>query len=265
MAVAVGRFCAGCGADFDPLQRVCRFCGGAIGGTDPSVSHMHRAVIRDYRPAWGHALVAQALYVVLALVAIGGIASRGFERHLLLRLTDDPGSVTLEQALDSDRRIEAITTFEVALGILAGVALIVWLYRAYRNVTALGSTPLRRQPFWAIAGWFVPVWNLWVPKQIVNDVWRGSDPGHLGADPKWARNRDVPGLLLAWWIGPAVFWVVAFIVAGSVVDLTTIDGTLRANLVGMGFQLMILISAVLSFQVVSRVTDRQRLRARLLA
>ena len=41
-----------------------------------------------------------------------------------------------------------------------------------------------------VGGWFVPVANLWVPYQVVSDIWQASTP-----------RRPAPGrLIIAWWV-----------------------------------------------------------------
>ncbi len=70
--------------------------------------------------------------------------------------------------------------------------------RAYANGPALGLHDPRFGKGWAIGAWFVPILNLFRPKQIANDIWRGSDsalPAH--ASDSW-YNRPTP-VLLAWW------------------------------------------------------------------
>jgi hypothetical protein len=56
--------------------------------------------------------------------------------------------------------------------------------RAYRNLPALGAESPRFSSGWAVGAWFVPFLNLVRPKQIMDDIWRASDPAlpaHPGA------------------------------------------------------------------------------------
>lgn len=50
-----------------------------------------------------------------------------------------------------------------------------WLRRAYENAAAAGMR-LGIGLGWAIGGWFVPVWNLFVPYQIVRDTYLNALP-----------------------------------------------------------------------------------------
>jgi hypothetical protein len=60
-----------------------------------------------------------------------------------------------------------------------------WFQRAYRNLA-------RQQfhPAWAYFAWFVPILNIWRPKQLANRIWRGSVSPGLGFSIQW------------WWFGP---------------------------------------------------------------
>ena len=59
---------------------------------------------------------------------------------------------------------------------LAGMVLLaVWFYRAAAAAAALGL-PARRTPGWAVAGWFIPVVNLWWPLQSSRDLLPAGHP-----------------------------------------------------------------------------------------
>ncbi|MFJ1792178.1 DUF4328 domain-containing protein [Kitasatospora griseola] len=72
----------------------------------------------------------------------------------------------------------------------AGVAFLVWLWRARCNAESLrGRDTQRRTRVWVVASWITPVVNLWYPYQIVSDIWQASAPG-----------RPASGTLVkAWW------------------------------------------------------------------
>ena len=77
------------------------------------------------------------------------------------------------------------------------VASAIWTGRMYHNLFALGICELRFTPGWGVGAWFVPFLNLVRPKQIVDDIWRVTDPA---CPPSWAwRDRPASGVVLAWW------------------------------------------------------------------
>ena len=54
-----------------------------------------------------------------------------------------------------------------------------------------GGRRLRYRPWWAVGAWLLPVFSLFRPKQVLNDVWRASDP-HL------PPTRPTPGASGRW-------------------------------------------------------------------
>jgi hypothetical protein len=135
--------------------------------------------------------VAAALDVVAALSDMAEI-------RLLDRVAAGQ-PITIEEATASDTRQGAIGLVQFGTTIVTGVVFIVWLYRAYSNLLALGAVRLRFARGWAIGGWFVPIWGFFRPKQIVNDAWRGSDPA-LPAPYEDAWARPVPVWWQTWWL-----------------------------------------------------------------
>jgi hypothetical protein len=77
-----------------------------------------------------------------------------------------------------------------ALAALTGVLFLGWLWRAHRQAGAAR----RYAPGWVVAGWLLPVVNLWLPPRLIHDVWVGSAP-HRRVD----RHR-VGFIVAAWWV-----------------------------------------------------------------
>lgn len=74
-----------------------------------------------------------------------------------------------------------------------------WLYRAHRNLSAFGARGLRFTPGWAVGWLFVPIFWFFRPAQVMDEIWRASDPQWgRDADNSW---RQRPGSLLVpmWW------------------------------------------------------------------
>ena len=84
-----------------------------------------------------------------------------------------------------------------------------WFYRAYRNLQRLSMAGVRYKSGWAIGAWFVPILNLFRPKQIANDIWRAGDPGADISSNAW-HSRPVSPLLHWWW----ALWLVGGALAG---------------------------------------------------
>jgi serine/threonine-protein kinase len=163
-----------------------------------------------------------------------------------------------------------------AVGFLATAGLwLAWFRRAYLNLPALGARRLRYRPWWAVGAWLVPVYSLFRPKQVLNDIWRASDP-HLPPDQAgtW-RKRPVAELLGWWWL--------AFLASVLVRSITTEAVHAAADLMLLGllpeqfdrFQpsagmqvladLLTVLCGLLALRVVRRTTARQHDRATRLA
>ena len=93
---------------------------------------------------------------------------------------------------------------QFAAYLAAAIAFIVWFRRAYRNTAGLGATGMRYKPGWSTGAWFVPILNLFRPKQISNDIWRASDPELPRQATGWQGN-EVHALIHWWW----AIWIVA--------------------------------------------------------
>jgi len=107
-----------------------------------------------------------AVFAVIILGELAGIVADGVYIGLLNR------SLAGESVPDADwtnhgearSLVDGVQTWAFRAG---AVVFIVWLHGAYRRLD-----PARRRfgTGWAIGAWFVPVLNLWRPKQLVNDL-----------------------------------------------------------------------------------------------
>jgi hypothetical protein len=97
----------------------------------------------------------------------------------------------------ANRLLGATALVFLAILIATTIAFIVWTWRSVKNNELLGRVRPRHTAGWSIGGWFVPIGNLWIPVQIMQDLWQGSDPTVSG-------NRDWRGLprsplIGCWW------------------------------------------------------------------
>jgi len=155
--------------------------------------------------------------VILAPFLVGGVLIRLHQRQRMAR----PWGRPVRSGRYSLRKLAAVLVVVLivdaaawlgaivlpVLGVASGfgffvamVMFLVWFYRARVNAESHGW-PQRRSPGWAIGAWFVPVVNLWIPFQIMVDIWRAGLP-------EQARTNIaiLPGI---WWTSLlAFFWVV---------------------------------------------------------
>ena len=146
-----------------------------------------------------------------------------------------------------------------------------WFRRAYLNLPALGARRLRFRRWWAVGAWLLPVFSLFRPKQVLNDIWRASDPELPPDQAATWRGRPVAELLGWWWL--------AFVASILVRSITTSAVHAAADFMLLGllperfdrFQasagmqvvadLLTVLCGLLALRVVRRTTARQDERA----
>ncbi len=168
-----------------------------------------------FEPITGRARWAVIALVAIMVVDVLSIGSDILEIRLMDRLID--GDETAIADLDGDDLRQGVVALSYLVAtIVAAVFFIRWFRRAYGNLDALGAK--RRYGLgWAIGSWFVPFLNLWRPKQIADDIWRGSDPTYRATELGMTKT-SVPGLLNGWWGA----WIVASIL-GTTILRTSFD------------------------------------------
>jgi len=233
------------------------------------------AVAKALRPLEGPgrwAVIALVAVIVTDIVAIG---SDLLEIRLMNRLVD--GEDVSLSSLDSDDTRQLVVSVVVLAVYVASIVLFIrWFHRAYSNLPALGSE-LRFKRGWAIGGWFVPIMWFWRPKQIANDIWRGTDPSTRSVH---ITKTDVAPLVGIWWAA----WIIAGVVftrsnlayastptgleagvtamLGDTADAEDIRRAAVLDVVANGIDIA---AAVLAILVVQRITSRQFERERMLA
>lgn len=148
-------------------------------GNDPAApSGAASAGTRRFRPVTGAAAAATIL-ILLTLAREVLVSASNWHGYLVVHdyLAGKATDADLD-AVDSDVFAVLAGSWPMLLvRIPAGVAFLVWLWRARVNAELVsGAAAHRRSRGWAVGGWFVPVANLWIPYQVVADVWRASSP-----------------------------------------------------------------------------------------
>jgi serine/threonine protein kinase len=218
----------------------------------------------------------RALWVSILLALASAAANLGDTRAARLALGEGAGTGDLYLWVGAAQAGWFVVTAWLWLA---------WFRRAYLNLPALGARRLRFRPWWAVGAWLVPVFSLFRPKQVLNDVWRASDPEGFGEPQRGApMNRDLPpdqadtwrrrpvAELLGWW------WL-AFLASVLVRSITTEAVHAAADFMLLGllpeqfdrFQasagmqvladLLTVVCGLLALRVVRRTTARQDERA----
>lgn len=140
--------------------------------------------------------------------------------------------------------------------LLATVAAVIlfyaWLSRARDNAEAITPVPHALGRTWLVFGWIVPLVSLWYPYQIVQTIWRTSDPARLAGNPAKAPRS---GLVVAWWVSYLVFTTALFLAFANDSESPT-SGDVTLSLIGglAGLAAALLATAVV--RDISRTQDQ---------
>ncbi|MGI9623909.1 MAG: DUF4328 domain-containing protein [Acidimicrobiales bacterium] len=213
--------------------------------------------------------VTQVLQVLLSVsIIISAISAASSLRAIFLfsSILADPLSVD-PSAIDAvNDRESVLGALQPLMLILVGTGFIVWTSRCYRNMPSLGATSRRFSEGWAIGSWLVPFLNLVRPKQIVDDIWRSSDPELEVTRPRrgsadW-KDRPVSPLLHWWWAAYVMIALVALMAtltnagaSASFADSRRSAGWLTAA------EIVELVAGILAFVVVTKTSRRMEHRA----
>jgi hypothetical protein len=187
-----------------------------------------------------------------AVSGLGAVVVGGLTALSLLGLTAAVAALKSVSAI-SDRDTDAssvhglrltLNWLMVVVGAVTLVAFFFWLRRVVRNADRLGLLRQRFNSGWTVGAWFVPVLNLWRPKQIVNDAWTGSGCG----------SRT----LVDWWWG--LYLLSTYIITAIADRLVgnASDSSLSGAYKFMTFsQLLAALAALLGAVMVHKLTQAQ--------
>ncbi|MFF5970057.1 protein kinase [Streptomyces sp. NPDC012769] len=178
------------------------------GGEDGRAGVPKPRLADERRRARGHEAPADgyraAVYWLLTLVALTSVLTVVQQLHVA------SGQVPLyEEPLPDADDVWDLTEWGVlsfpllwyaklCFGAALPVCWLLWFGRVRATAEKFAPGRLRYGLSMAVIGWFIPIANLFLPKQIANDVWHASSPGH---SPAPAR------VLNAWW----ALWLTTFV------------------------------------------------------
>lgn len=174
---------------------------------------------------------------------------------LVDRAVANPQTVSLLDIRHADSQVHGAAVFLLVTYLLAGIAFIVWFYRARISAEQHNPDVLRFGRGWAIGSWITPILGLWRPYQMTTDVLCASEL------PANARDfdRHPYNLLRIWWF-LFVVSAISFRVSnvGSSRSVKTFDTHSKLLI---GSTALDLLAGVFALAVVERITaanDRRR-------
>nr|WP_307819004.1 DUF4328 domain-containing protein [Streptomyces sabulosicollis] len=165
----------------------------------------------------------------------------------------DSGEVSHDLLYSKRSDVEAMDSGTGVAALVLIVLWLVWFRTAYINSTVLHPGRQRFGSGYAVGAWFIPIAQLWLPKQIANDVWTSSTPPGPGR-----RSRAV----LHWWWTFFVIMFLMFPVNGiSEIVGDNIREQRPSVIVSIVDDSIGVLTAVLAIAVVRRITKMQEQRA----
>jgi hypothetical protein len=205
------------------------------------------AMPESYIPLRGRTQAVTVTFTIMAVLCAIAVVSDFLEWRLMDRIIAGE-EVTDAEATANDNRQGTIGLVQLVLGIACAVVFIRWMYAAYRNVSVVAPGERRYGAGWAIGSWFVPILNLFRPKQMINDIWRAGGRDAQDAQPGW--------LLVSWWL---LFLLSSWIVnaaARSYINAETAEEIKTGTILYFVSDAMSVVCAILAIVIVRQATDR---------
>ncbi len=216
----------------------------------------------QYQPRWrsvrGLGVALQALLWVALGVSVVSILALGNERQLAEDFFDGDLSIIsdLDDATDFVNVTQALY-FVLSIAILT--LLIIYLWRAAKNIEMLGRHSPSLGAGWAIGAWFIPLANYILVPMVWAGAWKGSDTTVAPGEPNWKRAALTP-LLALWWVTYAVASLAYAVGTTAFTDedglYDSIDDFRAASTFSLIGSVVLVVSAVLAIVFIRRLTRR---------
>ncbi|MEU9174765.1 DUF4328 domain-containing protein [Streptomyces sp. NPDC048420] len=198
-----------------------------------------------------------ATVVLLAVAAAVDLFALGTDLYLYDATGDLLASGAGDAVRDRSDLADVLTDVAgVAQGLMlfvCAVVFVIWLWRVRRNAEVFALEGHRKARAWVIAGWVVPIANLWYPRRVVVDIWDASSTGEKPAGH---------ALINAWW----TLWLISNTV-GQVLYAAFEEADTSREIHDSMTQIMAadaldLVAALLAAALVLRLTRMQDEKAR---
>ncbi|OLB79612.1 MAG: hypothetical protein AUI14_09810 [Actinobacteria bacterium 13_2_20CM_2_71_6] len=240
-------YCTGCGQQLAPGYAFCPHCGSPVAGIAQAgpvaplgpfgagtTAYAYR--FRKLGGASVGVLFGCWLYWLLSIVPFVVIVVRWY---------DYPGWGQREAQTVSRESFPAILLIASVFAFGGFVALLIWLYRARANLTAIPGAQPSWNAGWTIAAWFIPLANLFLVPAVVADVARNSG----AAEP---RRPHLGALAVCWW----VFWALGALLLNGANSGAGADLLVALALFGCPMVLVANVLLTVLLIRVNRVQDR---------
>ena len=194
-----------------------------------------------------------ALAAIAVVLAVVGIVST------LLQQGDLSGAPAVVDPANppDEMRQSVIAWAQIGVGLLLLAAFLLWIYQAHANLPALGAKYLKHSPPWAVGWFFIPIFNLFRPVQVMEEIWKAGDPDTIDKDGLAWVGTPMSALVVFWWVlflVGMVWWRIALHYAG---EATTTSALCNADWLSMIDDGLTAVSAAMTLALVWMTTRRQ--------
>ena len=201
-----------------------------------------------------------SLYILLSLLGLVADYSRIQTLSKAARGLTAPRPELME--IDVQTVLIQLALFIVVL--LTAVSFLAWIYRAHKNLRALGATDLKYSPGWAIGGFFIPFLNIVRPFQVVSEIWRAST-----GETRWSGGgawiySETPVFIAVWWGSWLTLGILDSLGAFTVFRAMGADQLLVATRYSIFSSIVGVACAALAIAMVQKINARQESAHRLI-
>ena len=213
-------------------------------------------MIPPFLPADGSARWLAALLMATGLVAWIAVGFDVADIRLLAR--EAAGEIISR----GEKRAYGLTggvVFAAQIALLTATSglFLLWVYESRSNLRALGARKLDYTTAWAVGCWLVPGLNLVRPYQVVQEIWKASDPSSMDRF-EW-KAVPTPSLLTLWWCAFVAFALLESTAAAMTLSAgTELAKFQAARGVSIFADASAAISASLAYFVVTKITQAQQ-------
>ena len=243
--------------------------------TPTSGLNQEQQAAAPFRSGSWRAMITMALLNLL-LIATVMLLFKTLGVISLLNAISDTGTLRPQDAANLAQQADTLESrmgfwglTRLGIALVAMIAYLMWIHRAYRNSQSLGSAGLRYSPAWTVGYYFIPILHLFRPLQAMNDIWKASDSDTDASSQETWRTASLSPLLKLWWgmniLASLVGWLtLAFLPAMTQPSRSSIHLliNLRKTTV-MGYAIE-LCTILLTIALINRINRRQALKAAVL-
>lgn len=155
------------------------------------------------------------------------------------------------------------------VGFVMIIIALLWFYRANANIHYFGATHTS-SPSMAVICWFIPLFHLWKPYKIAQQIWKGSNPEvNLINGDEWKKQPGSDMIKLWWILGISPFLILGIFIIVLVLTFGETDPSLqedyKAELYGNTLSLIlipvVIFSTIFFVRVIKEISRWQEIKS----